>query len=1030
MNLAGLAIRRSRVTFVLLAVVALAGLGSYGSLARDSMPPYTVRVANIVTRFPGASPQRVELLVTDRIEKVAQELPELDEVTSTSRTGLSTVSVELRAQVPADELQAVWDRLRLKLEAMRGLPSGVVPDLRDDGVGEVYGMAVALVADGFTYAEMKDAADDLRNDLIRLPNAAKVEFGGVQDERIFIEYDNARLAEYGLSASQLQSVIAATNIVGSGGAINLDGERISLEPTGNFDDLAELGRLLVPVGSGPLIYLEDIADIRRGYVDPPSQIVRVDGREAIALHVSLREGANVLTLGEEIDGVVAEWNQRLPVGLRVERIASLDDYIGVKVTGFVGNLGQSVAIVLLVMVIFLGLRTGFVIASLIPTVSLATLLLMGLVGQGLNQVTLAALIMALGMMVDNAIVVAEAVVVKRAEGADAFDAAVDAAGELWAPLLISTATTSVAFLSFYLAESVMGDIVGPLFVVISLALGSSWLVALTITTLFCYLFLADPEQNAEPSFIDRGIEHLRSWYRGLILWGLSRRGLVIGGVGAAFVVSLLGFRLIPFVFFPDSDRNLVTVDVSLPLGTRIEETSGLVEGFEAFLRDSLQVVEPDTPGVLGWSAFVGAGPESYDLGYLPDEPNASYAHMLVNTSSFGDNPYVISRLYEHGFLTYPDAEIAVAALSAGGGGLPIEIRVAGPDPDELARIANEIKLRLSEVEGTRNVKDDWGPRSKKFVVDIDQARAQAAGVSSQDIATSLQTVLEGFRAGEFREGDSSIPILIRTRGSQQQSLSAIETVDVFSQRTGARVPLLQVASVVPEWQFSRIRRRHLQRTVTITSDLDATGNANVVMAEMTPWLDAQKASWPVDYDWSLGGEAQRTAENMGAVVSYLPLSGLIILLLLVVQFNSIRKTTIVVATVPLALIGVVIGLLVFREPFGFMPFLGVISLAGIIINNAIVLLDRIDIELALGKSEREAILDACLQRFRPILLATFTTVFGLVPLYLSGGEMWEGMAIGIICGLLFGTVITLLFVPCLYSLLFGVRAGARTPGWS
>ena len=1019
MNLAAISIRRSRVTFVLLLVVAAAGLSSYAGLARDSMPPYTVRVANIVTRFPGASPDRVEALVTDRIEKVAQELPELDEVSSTSRTGLSTVTVELRAQVSPDDLQAVWDRLRLKLESMEGLPSGVVPDLRDDGVGDVYGMAVALVSDGFTYAEMKDVADELRDDLIKLPNAAKVEFGGVQEERVFIEYDNARLAEYGISASQLQSAISATNIVGSGGAINVENERISLEPTGNFDDLTELGALLVPVG-GQLIYLEDIADVRRGYVDPPSQIVRVDGREAISLHVSLREGANVLTLGEEIDVVLADWTARLPVGLSVERIASLDTYIGEKVNGFVGNLGQAVGIVLLVMVIFLGLRTGMVIASLIPIVTLATLLLMGMVGQGLNQVTLAALIMALGMMVDNAIVVAEAVVVKRSEGVEPLQAAVDAAGELWAPLLISTATTSAAFLSFFLAESVMGDIVGPLFVVISLALGSSWLVALTITTLFCYLFLADPDADAEPSFVDRIISQLRDLYRGVILWGLARRATVIAGVGVAFFLALAGFTRIPFLFFPDSDRNLVTVDINLPLGTRIEETSRMVTGFEQFMRDSLRVDDSGTPGVLGWSAFVGAGPESYDLGYLPDEPNSSYAHMLVNTSSFEDNAYVIGRLFDHGFLRYPDAEIAVGSLAAGGGGLPIEIRVAGPDPDELVRIATEMKLRLSAIEGTRNVKDDWGPRSKKFVVDIDQARAQAAGVSSQDIATSLQTVLEGFRAGEYREGDSSIPILIRTRGSQQQTLSAIETVDVFSQRTGARVPLLQVASVIPEWQFSRIRRRDLARTVTVSSDLTATGNAAVVMEEMTPWLDEQASGWPAGYEWSLGGEAQETSENMGAVIAFLPLSGLIILLLLVLQFNSVRKTTIVLATVPLALIGVVVGLSVFREPFGFMPFLGVISLAGIIINNAIVLLDRIEIEIGLGKEEAQAILDACLQRFRPILLATFTTVFGLIPLYLSGGEMWEGMAIGIICGLLFGTVITLLAVPCLYAVLFRV----------
>jgi multidrug efflux pump subunit AcrB len=1022
MNLARLSIDKNRITWVLLFAVVVTGLGTYGSLARDSMPPYTVRIASVVSRFPGASPERVEQLVTDKVEKIAQELPELKEVTSTSRTGLSAVSVKLRDEVAPEDLQAVWDRLRRKLDQVDDLPAGVAPVLNDEGIGEVFGMVVGLTSDGFSYADMKTFADDLRDDLIKLPNAAKVELGGVQDERVFVEFDNARLREYNLTASRLQGVLASTNILGSGGSINVEDERVILEPTGNLDDLESLRSLLIPVGVGQLVQLADIASVRRGYVDPPRQLVRVNGREAITLHVSLKSGANVIALGEEIDLVLREWRGRLPIGLDIVRVASLDTYIRAKIDAFIGNLIQAIAIVLGVMLFFMGLRTGLVIASLIPIVTVMTLMLMGFVGAGLNQVTLAALIMALGMMVDNAIVVSEAVVVKIEGGADAKEAAIAACGELFTPLLISTLTTSAAFLSFYLAETTMGDIVGPIFVVISLALLSSWLVALTVTTMFCYLFLArSKEGRKKVGLIDRLIAWLRILYKDAILIALDRKRAVVGGIVVAFFLSLYGFSFVPFVFFPDSDRNTVTVDINLPLGTRIERTNEVVADFEAFLRDSLLVSGTSEAGVLGWSSYVGEGPESYDLGYAPDEANSGYAHLLVTTSSFEHNNALIARLHEFGFESFPDADIKVGSLAAGGGGVPVEIKVSGDDPDELARIAEHIKLELYTVPGTKNVKDDWGPKSKKFVIAIDQSRAQSAGVSSQDIATSLRTVLEGFETGEYREEDQSIPIMMRSEASQQQTLATLETMDVFAQSTGASVPLLQVASVIPEWQYSKIKRLDLNRTVNISSELAASGNAAAVTEAITPFLEQQAETWPSGYTFQLGGDAENTAENMGAVVKYLPLSALIILFLLIVQFNSIRKTFMVVATIPLAVIGVVIGLLAFREQFGFMPFLGLISLAGIVINNAIVLLDRIEIESGQpGRSAQDAVITACLQRFRPILLATFTTVFGLLPLYLSGGEMWEGMAIGIMVGLLFGTVITLVFIPSLYSILFRV----------
>ncbi|MEM9077270.1 MAG: efflux RND transporter permease subunit [Bacteroidota bacterium] len=1024
MNLAKFSIDKNRITFMVLATIILLGINMYFSLSQDSMPPYTVRVATVVSQFPGASPERVEQLVTDKVEKVAQELPELKEVTSTSRTGLSVVSVSLKDEVSPETLQSVWDRLRRKLNSIQGLPSGVAPNLNDDGIGDVYGIVVGLTSDGFSYAEMKEYADDIKDDLIKLQDAAKVELGGVQEERVFVEFDNTRLKEYGLSASRLQQSISATNILSSGGQINVGDERIILEPTGNFDSVEDIQNMLIPVGDGSqLVKLGDITKVSKGYIDPPNQIVSVDGKGAITMHVNLKEDKNIVYLGEAVDGVVAQWQKRLPVGLELTRVSSLDDYIDVKVSDFMVNLIQSISIVLIVMLVFLGFRTGFVIASLIPIVTIMTLMLMGIINMGLNQVTLAALIMALGMLVDNAIVVAETIMVKLEQGMEKYKAAIEAFSELWMPLLISTLTTSAAFLAFYLSPTTMGDIVGPIFVVITIALMSSWLIALTVITMFCYMFLkVAPKGEKKPSLVDRIINSAKRYYKDLILLALRHKYKVIVGIFLAFFLSLYGFGYIPFIFFPDSDRNMITVDINLPEGNKIERTTEVVNQIEGFMADSLKVNGEREKGIVSWSSYIGEGPESYDLGYSPDEANSNYAHILVNTTTFEENAEMVRRLDAYTFQNFPNADIKVGLLSSGGGGTPIEIKVSGPEPDRLASIAESVKQKLSGVAFTKNVKDDWGPKSKKFLIEIDQNRAQNAGITSSDIATSLQTVLDGFQTGEYREDDKSIPILMRSGDSQQQTLASLETLNIYSQNSGKSVPLLQVASIVPAWQYAKIKRLDIKRTINVSSELRDGGNASAIMSVVTPWLEEQiEGVWPEGYTYQLGGDAEQTAENMGPIIGYLPISGFIIVLLLIIQFNSVRKMTMVVLTIPLGIIGVVVGLLVFQEAFGFMPFLGVISLAGIVINNAIVLIDRMEVELAVGRNDQDAVIAACLQRFRPILLSTFTTILGLLPLYLSGGEMWEGMAVSIMIGLLFGTVITLLFIPSLYSALFKVN---------
>ncbi len=1027
MNLTKFAIENNRVTYMILAVVIILGLSGYSNLSRDSMPPFTIRVCSIVTNFPGASPERVEELITDKIEQVAQELPELKELTSESRTGLSIVNVALTDDIAKEDLQAIWDRLRRKVENIQDeLPEGIRgPNIKDDGIGVVYGVQIALLGDGFSFYEMKQYADQIKDDLIKLDDASEVFISGVQEEQIYVEFDNSTLSKIGLTAGILQNILSGTNIVFPGGQVSMEEERIVLEPTGNFESIEDLKNTIVTIGgSGEQVKLGEITQIRRGYKTPTDRLIRYNGQEALVIATALKEGANLIQLGEQINSKVIEYQADLPIGLELHRIASSDNYVDVKIQDFVSNVVQSVGIVLVVMLLFLGLRTGFVVASLIPAALIMTLWLMDLFSIGLNQVSLAALIMALGMLVDNAIVVSEAMMVKMEKGMKAIDAAIAACQELIIPLLVSSLTTSAAFLAFFLAENTMGEMMGPLFVVITMALLSSWLMAMTVIPMLAIAIIRIDVKSEEAS---GGIfERLSVYYRRLLGWAMGRSWLFVALIIGLFVFSLNLFTSIPFIFFPDSDRNLVTLDLNLPLGTKVEHTSTVVKELEAFIDENLLVNEQRANGIIDYTTFVSEGPESYDLGYQPGEANSGYAHMLLNTSGFADNQLVVDALDEFAFEQLPDAEVVVGPLAGGGGGgSDVEIRLSGNDPAELFRISEKIKQELNRLPATKNIIDDWGPLIKKFVIDIDQDKASRAGVTNQDIAISLSTSLTGFDAGSFRDGEDNIPIMMRSIRSQELTAPEMDALPIFAQGSGQNVPLAQVAEIKNDWQFAKIKRRNLYRTMVISCDASTGFTARDITDDLLPWLEETSQTWKKGYRYTLGGESEQSAEAMGAVVAKLPLAGFIILLLLILQFNSFRKTGIVLSTIPLGIIGVILGLLLFKSYFGFMAFLGVISLAGIVINNAIVLIDRIQIEqVELGKAPFQAILDAAQQRFRPILLTTFTTTLGMIPLYLGGGLMWEPMAISIMIGLLFATVITLLFVPVMYKLLFRVKKDA------
>ena len=1027
MNLTKTALSYNRVTLLVVGIIIVLGLTGYNQLSRDAMPPFTIRTCSIVTTFPGASPERVENLVTDKIEKVIQEIPELKTVTSESRTSLSIIQAQLKADIEQENLQNIWDKIRRKIEAIQSeLPDNIYgPDVRDDGLGTVYGIQLGLNADGYTYAEMKAQADVIRDDLIRLPEASRVEIGGAQDEQIFIEYDNARLAQYGISSNQIRNAISTTNIVFPGGEVGLGKERIVIEPTGNYERLDDVRNTLISIGMGEKVKLGDIAQVRLGYKQPKERMVKINGYDGLVIAVALQEGANLTNLGAKIDEKIANYNQSLPFGMTIRRIASQHIYVNNKVDDFVGNVIQSIVIVLVVMLLFLGLRTGLVVASLIPLAMVMSLMIMNILGVGLNQVTLAALIMALGMLVDNAIVVSESILVKIEQGISSTEAAISSAKELTIPLLISTLTTSAAFLAFFLAQNTMGEMMGNIFIVITIALLSSWILALTIVAMLAVFFMkanANKKGSEKVSIFDR----LNVEYKKVLVWVLKFPKTFLLIIVAAFVGSLMLFPYLPFIFMPDSDRNLVVANIDLPLGSKIEETESVVEQLSGFIHENLLIREGDEPqkkGVTSWASFISKGPNSYDLGYQPGQANSGYAHLLINTSHFQANSDVINELDKYAADNFPNAEVSVAPLgSAGGAKYDVGIRIEGADSEELLFLSQTIKNKLAQMEGAKNIKDDWGPKIKKVRIYIDQNKAGRAGVTNQDIALSLQTALSGMDIGDFRDLDGNIPILMTNLDRENIDVHDLESLNIFSQSTGRNIPLVQVATVNVDWQIAKIFRKDLNRTITVSCDAKEGYTARDLTDEIIPYLEDAQSNWKDGYSYSLGGESEASAEALGAVAEKLPIAGFLILFLLVLQFNSFKKTAIVLLSIPLGLIGVILGLLVFKSYFGFMAYLGLISLAGIVINNAIVLLDRIEIEQKeFGKSPYQSIVQAAQQRFRPILLTTFTTVLGLIPLYLGGGLMWEPMAVSIMIGLLFATIITLLFVPVLYKLLFRVQ---------
>ncbi|MDD3742458.1 MAG: efflux RND transporter permease subunit [Lentimicrobiaceae bacterium] len=1030
MNLTKIAFDNNRITVIVFIIVGIIGVLNYFQMERDSMPPYTVRIATVVTKYPGATPLQVEELVTKPLEEVIRELAEIKTIESESTAGLSVIRVELVVQVNGKKLPAVWEHLRNKIEDSKPLlPQGVFgPVVKDEDIGTVFGLILGVTGDGVPYNTLYDYAEKVRNELLMLPDAAKVKYGGVQEERIFIEIDDKQLARYGLDAIKLRNILSATNILYPGGEINMGRKRIEVEPSGSFRTLEDLKKTLIPTSGGGSVFLKDITtNIYSGYVSPREKIVKINGRDAVALFISLKDGANIVRLGEDVDKLLPQVNSQLPVGVEVVRSASQDKVVDGQVNSFLVNLMQSVVIVLLVMFFFLGFRTGSLVAALLPMVILFTFFFLGLLDLGFNKVSLAALIISLGLLVDNGIVLSESILVQMDKGMKLREASIYSSKVLIIPLLISTLTTSSAFLPFALAETPMGEISSPLFWVVSFTLLSSWFLAFTFIPLLALLIVKSTPKDKKkgPNSIDRAMKRVNLWYNGVLFRVLKKPVVFLALIAVIFVGAIFSMKLLPFKLVPDSDRNLVTVDIVFPEGTKIGYTEAAVAGIGEYILDSLMVNPEKTtqPGVLDFSTFIGEGPEPYDLGYFKNEPKSGYAHMLLNTTGDKDNDYIIARLDKFCLDNIPDADIRVNRLTgAGASGTPVEIRISGDDPEELAAIAEKVKEKLVTIDGARNINDDWGPKIKKLVVDIDPDKAQRAGLTNMGIAMSLNAGLSGMRIDDFRETDKRIPIYMSSADVNEQDIESVRAFNIYSAPTGQNIPLGQVADIHLEWQFGKIIRKDRVKTMTVGAHLAQGYNASDIFEDIDPWMKQQQKTWNAGYTYEFGGEDEDTNENLGAIFSRLPLAFFLIVILLVLQFNSIRKSFIIVMVIPLGIVGAIAGWFIGGSFVSFFGILGVIALAGIVVNNGIILIDRIDVEAAENPDvdRRDAILLAANSRFRPVILTTLTTSLGMLPLLFSGDLLWQPLTLAIIFGLLFATVITLLFVPVLYRLLFKV----------
>lgn len=1017
-NLSRWALENQPLVRYLLAVFIFAGVAAFFSLGQEEDPPFVFRGMVVRAYWPGATAMQMGQQVADPIEKVIQEIPYAYKIRSYSKPGETVIFLQLDDSAPPRQVADIWYTTRKRVSDMAGtLPRGVVGPFFNDEFGDTFGVLLAFSADGFKYAELKDFVTQVRQEMLKVPDVAKVQLFGVQPEKVFIDISHYKIAQLGISAQDIFNQINSQNAVTSQGVLSLDEQKVWSRVQGQFESIEDLANLPIRAGKNTLL-LKDIAHVHRGYQDPPVSKMRFNGKEVIGLGISMVNGGDIIRLGQELEKVERRILAELPVGIELQRVADQPKSVSTSVNEFVKVLVEAIVIVLAVSFLSLGLhskpfridtRPGLVVALTIPLVLALTFLAMSFFNINLHKISLGALIIALGLLVDDAIIAVEMMVRKLEEGYSRFDAAIFAYDSTAIPMLTGTLITAAGFLPIALAQSAAGEYTYSIFAVTAIALVLSWFVAVIFVPYIGYWLLKKPKdgQGHTEVFDTPFYQRFRRWIEVCV----NHRWITISVTVLAFIGGGYSFKFIEQQFFPDSNRLEIMVNLWLPEGTAFEETEKQAIKLEQWLAKQ--------PEVQGYASFVGDGAPRFYLSLDQKFVQSNLAELIVIPKTFEDREILRGKLKAHLEGNFPDIRPRITLLPNGPPvTYPVQFVVQGPDPRVVRVVADKVKEAVAASEYTRGTHDNWNENIKVMKVEVNQARARALGVSSQSIAESSHVILSGATIGQYRENNRLIDIVFRNPESERDTLAELMNANVPT-ASGAYVPLSQVGKVNMTFEPGVIWREGGEFAITVKADVVSGIQGTTVALAMNKALDPLRAELPLGVSVNLDGLAADSGKAQQSIMANVPLMLFIVLTLLMLQLKSFGRTLLVYFTGPLGIIGAALALIVTARPFGFVAQLGVIALFGMIIRNSVILVDQIEQDRAAGVDPYEAIIGSTIRRSRPILLTAAAAVLAMIPLMRS--QFWGPMAVAIMGGLIVATLLTLFFLPALYAAAYRIR---------
>ena len=1006
MNFAQSVLKTRIISILLSACVAVAGLYTYQKLGRLAYPDFTIKTAMIITPYAGASPLEVEKEVTDRIEQAVQSLGQLDYVKSVSQEGLSVVYAEIKPEFDSGQIPQIWDELRRKVnDAAAYLPPGAGPVIVNDDFGDVYGVYFAVSGDGFSSRELKDYAKYLKKELLLVDEVAKIDIWGEQDETIYVEFSRARLSQLGISPDMIFNTLASQNLITPAGKVRHGPEYIRFSTTGEISGEKAIADLYIAGAGGKLFRIGDVARVSRGYKEPADNKMLFNGKPAIGLGVSTEKGGNVVRMGAAVMDRISDMEKLKPRGMNIDIINFQAARVTDSLDEFMVNLAEAVVIVILLLLFFMGLRAGLLIGGVLVLTILATFVGMFMADITLQLISLGALVLALGLLVDNAIVVTDVYLIRLARGDTKETAAETAIKSTMWPLLGATLVAILAFVPVGLNPSASGEFCRSLFYVLAISLGLSWVFALTITPVLCIRFLKLPDNTGDP--YDRPFYRR---FRRFLHTCIRHRWITLAVLAAVLVTALAGFGTVPKSFFPESTRNQFFVDYWRAQGTHISEVEQDIKKISTYI-NTLEGVEQVT-------SFVGEGSLRFVLNYDYQSSNTSYGQLLVQVADYKGIGGLLPEIRSYIARNFPDSEFKAQRFKEGPPvAYAVEARFRGPDIRELREVADRAKEMLHTVDLAVNIRDDWRQPVKILKPIFTETRGRRTGITRSDVSQAFDWNFSGLTVGLYRESDEMIPIVSRPLPEERTSVDQFRQIQVFSSVLDRYVPVEQVVERLDLGEeLPLVRRRNRMPTITVQCD-QARGQAEALEAIVRPMFESIDLPPGVSLTW--GGESEESAKGQASIKAMFPVCLLGMFILVVCLFNGMREATVIFLCIPFSFVGVTLGLLAFSLPFGFMSILGFLGLTGMLVKNAIVLLDQVAEDIRSGKTRYQAVLDASISRLRPVTMAAGTTILGMAPLLFH--PFFAAMAATIMGGLLVATGLTLVVVPVLYSLFFKIK---------